>query len=131
MTSRINVLKKIIPLLFFLTWMSGCSSMEHIKKERNKTTNHFELTPSVLKGDKLQFKLKTGEERWFTVASIKPDSLISTSGDEYFLEQIQNINRRKISTMKTTVAGLGITTIIVSSIFLFGAMEAASAALSV
>ncbi|QKW88313.1 hypothetical protein [Salmonella enterica] len=53
-------------------------------KKREIKHNHFELTPSVLKGDKLQFKLKTGEERWFTVASIKPDSLISTSGDEYF-----------------------------------------------
>ncbi|EDV2568422.1 TPA: hypothetical protein ACU9K7_003243 [Salmonella enterica] len=131
MTSRTNSLKQTILLLFILALMSGCSSMEHVKKEKGQHSNYYKLTPSISKGDTLQYKLKTGEEGWFTVAAIKPDSLISTSGKEFFLEQVQDINLRKISTVKTTAAGLGITTIIISSIFLMGAMEAASAALSV
>ncbi|EEE6990731.1 hypothetical protein QB781_003888 [Salmonella enterica] len=131
MTNRTISLKQTMILLFVLTTVSGCSSMEQIKKERSQYNNYYKLTPSVSKGDKLQYKLNTGEKGWFTVAAIKPDSLISKSGEEYFLTNIQSINRSKVSTVKTAAVGLGVTTIIISSVFLIGAIEVASAALSV
>lgn len=125
--------KKTVLLVVFLTLtgLSGCSSMEDIKIEECQYKSHFELTPPISKGDKLEYKLNTGERGLITVAAITPNSIISTSGKEYFLAQMQCINRSKISAVKTTAAGLGITTIIVSSLLVIGAMETASAALSV
>lgn len=131
MISRKIMLTKTMVLLFLLNMISGCSSVEHIKKERGQYDKNYILTPSIAKGDKLQYKLKTGEKGGFTVAAIKPNSLISTSGEEYCLTNIQSLNRSKISTVKTTAVGLGVATIIISSIFIIGAVEAASAALSV
>ena len=89
--------------------LSGCHSYHAVNMERKPLgEGHYYLTnPPLYSGDKIKYRLKTGEEGVMTVATVSPNSINGTDNVTLPLEQLSSLEKQEISKSKTGAAVAG------------------------
>lgn len=118
-----------IPLLATLA-LTSCSTYSDISVH-HQTSGSYQTEPPLLKGDRVRYILKDGQQEETIIQSVNSRYLISQDDVQIPLEQIITLERKKVSYGKTaavTGAGIGVGAIVVVTILSVGLATALIAA---
>ncbi|MGG2141449.1 hypothetical protein [Symbiopectobacterium sp. RP] len=103
--------------------MTGCTSYYPVQlrqQQLNNSYTYYKLDPPLYAGDVVQYKLKNGSHDTITIQSIKPQGLITSSGQFIPYEDMVSFERKDISKGKTAAAvgaGAAATVVVLATVF--------------
>lgn len=122
-------------ILAMIVVLNGCHSYRNVNvKQKFQEGNQYYLTePSLHVGDKIKFKLETGQEGEMTVANISSLRITGANNVTIPLDQLKSLEKLDVSKPKTGAAVVGgatvaVAVVVVALSFAIGGVLAVAAA---